>query len=67
MWYVEDQEKIKELNDAINQQWHFVRHLETLSRWNDNGSTSNDIVQLRENIEQTSELLAESIIWEQFA
>ncbi len=67
MWYVEDQEKIRELNEAVNQQWYFVRHLETLSRWNDNGSTSNDIVMLRENLEQISELLAESIIWEQFA
>ncbi len=67
MWYVEDQEKISELNEAVNQQWYFVRHLETLSRWKDNGSTSNDIVMLRENLEQISELLAESIIWEQLA
>ncbi len=67
MWYIVDQDKIKELNDAVNQQWYFIQHLKTLPRWNNKAAMHNDIVQLRENLELISELLNESIIWEEFA
>ena len=64
MWHVVNQEKIKELNEAVNQQWELVRHLQGLHRWKKDKARYRDILLLRDNLEQISALLAEAIIWE---
>ncbi len=69
MWYIVDQDKIKALNDAVNDQWAFIVGLEDLSRWNGQVGEAmrNDLVQLRENTENISAALNEAVLWEQFA
>lgn len=57
------------MNDALNEQWEFLVHLEALARWKNNlGSASeamrNDLLQLRESMEKLNELVCEAIIWE---
>ena len=76
MWVLVDQELIEELNSIINEQWTFIVGLVDLTRWNGSPkylqpflseAARNDVFQLRENQERISELLAEAIVWEEFA
>ena len=67
MWVIVDQDKLSELNDAVNDMWGFVAHLELLCRWRKEGAMYNDLVQLREVAERITESLNTAILWEQFA
>lgn len=76
MWVLVDPGLIEELNNMMNEQWAFIVRLMDLTRWNGSPqylqpflseSARNDVFQLRENQERISELLAEAIIWEEFA
>ena len=76
MWVLANQELIEELNNVVNEQWALLVCLADLSRWNGSPkylqpflseAARNDVLQLRENQERISELLAEAIVWEEFA
>lgn len=67
MWILVDQEAIKRLNEAVNQQWALLAHLRELLRWNSNSVLISDLLLLWENTEDISEALCEAIIWEEFA
>ena len=71
MWYIVEQDKIKALNDAVNDQWAFIIGLEDLARWDGSARSHtaseamrDDLVQLRENTENISAALNEAILWE---
>lgn len=65
MWVLVNQVAVDALNEAVNDMWVLIAHLEHLARWNGTGAMHEDVIQLRETQERVSEALNTAILWEQ--